>query len=155
MIDYFESLDELDGNHFIYSVHQASPLWGARDRFIRGVGPSPLLTKYGWLVFYHKMEYHDSHRYKLWAMILDEKDPSKILYNSSGSILEPDFWYENEGHKSGVVYSCGAVIKDGQLFVYYGGADKVSCVATADLNKFLKELVSFKAPLLKGKKIKV
>src|SRR3990167_674978 len=25
MIDYFKSLDELDGNNFIYSVHQASP----------------------------------------------------------------------------------------------------------------------------------
>jgi predicted GH43/DUF377 family glycosyl hydrolase len=85
-------------------------------------------------------------------MILDSKDPTKILYNSKTPILEPDLWYENEGYKSGVVYSCGAVVKDGKLFVYYGGADKVSCVATADLEKFLKELISSSATKLKRKK---
>ncbi len=140
MVDYFDSLDELDGENFIHSVHQGSALWGARDRFIRGVGPAPLLTKKGWLVLYHKTERHDSHRYKLWAMILDPKNPTKVLFRSKKPILEPDVWYENEGYKEGVVYSCGAVIKDGKLFVYYGGADKVSCVATTDLDKFLKLL---------------
>lgn len=153
MIDYFDSLDELDGNKFIYSVHQGSSLWGKRDRLIRGVGPAPIKTEYGWLVLYHKMERHDSHRYKLWAMILDSKDPTKILFNSVEPILEPDVWYENEGYKSGVVYSCGAVVKDGKLFVYYGGADKVSCVAMADFNKFLKELTRFRVSKLHQQKI--
>ncbi|OGI93906.1 hypothetical protein A3A03_01900 [Candidatus Nomurabacteria bacterium RIFCSPLOWO2_01_FULL_40_18] len=155
MINYFDSLDELDGHHFIHSVHQDSRLWEARDKFVRGVGPAPLKTKYGWLVLYHKMEKHDSHRYKLWAMILDMKDPTKILYNSNQPILEPDFWYENEGYKGGVVYSCGTIIKDGKLFVYYGGADKVSCVATANLDKFLKELMHTSVPVLKKDKIKI
>ncbi len=154
MIDYFDSLDELDGATYIHSVHQGSPLWAARDKLVRGVGPAPIKTKYGWLVFYHKMEKHDSHRYKLWAMILDLKDPTKILHRSNQPILEPDEWYENEGYKSGVVYSCGAVVKNGQLFVYYGGADKVSCVATADLDKFLEELIHSSAPKLKSNKIK-
>jgi predicted GH43/DUF377 family glycosyl hydrolase len=155
MINYFDDLDELDGQtNFIHSVHQGSALWGARDRLVRGVGPTPIKTKYGWLVLYHKMEKHEIHRYKLWAMILDAKDPTKILYNSASPILEPDLWYENEGYKSGVIYSCGAVVKDDKLFVYYGGADKVSCVATADLDKFLKELMHSGAAKLKNKKIK-
>jgi predicted GH43/DUF377 family glycosyl hydrolase len=141
MIDYFEKLEDLGGDNFIHSIHQGSPLWWTRDKFIRGVGPAPLKTKYGWLILYHKMEKNETHRYKLWAMLLDLKDPSKILYNSVRPILEPDLWYENEGYKAGVVYSCGAIIKDKKLFVYYGGADKVSCVATADLEKFLKELM--------------
>lgn len=154
MISYLDSLEELDGKNFIYSVHQGNRLWEARDRLIRGVGPAPLKTKYGWLVFYHKMEKHDTHRYKLWAMILDYKDPTQILYNSNQPVLEPDAWYENEGYKSGVVYSCGAVIKDGVLFVYYGGADKVSCVATADLDKFLEGLVYENITMLATKKNK-
>lgn len=155
MINYFDSLDELNGVNFIHSVHQGSPLWRKRDRLIRGVGPSPIKTKYGWLVLYHKMEPHDPHRYKLWAMILDAKDPTKILYNSHQPILEPDEWYENEGYKSGVVYSCGAIVRDGELFVYYGGADKVSCVATANLDQFLQELVHTSVSKLKSKRIKM
>ncbi|OGI73002.1 hypothetical protein A2737_02270 [Candidatus Nomurabacteria bacterium RIFCSPHIGHO2_01_FULL_41_71] len=155
MVDYFRSLDELDGKNFIYSVHQGSLLWQARDRLVRGVGPAPIKTKFGWLILYHKMEKHDSHRYKLWAMILDAKNPEKILHVSKHPILEPDLWYENEGYKGGVVYSCGAVVKDGNLFVYYGGADKVSCVAQTRLDEFLKELVSSGVPALKNKKVKV
>src|SRR3989344_7474398 len=163
MIDYFSSLDELHGENFIHSVHQGSPLWSARDKLIRGVGPAPIKTRYGWLVLYHKMEKHDTHRYKLWAMILDLKDPAKILYNSRHPILEPDEWYENEGYKAGVVYAYGAVVKPArpddssrsggdELFVYYGGADKVSCVATANLDAFLKELVYSGASKLKSRK---
>lgn len=160
MIDYFKSLDELDGSNFIHSIYDRNPSWSAGEKFVRGVGPSPIKTKYGWLVFYHAIEKNDSNRYKLWAMILDVKDPTKVLYDSKSPILEPDLWYENEGYKSGVVYSCGAVVKparrggSGELFVYYGGADKVSCVATANLDKFLEELVHSSVSKLKSKKIK-
>ena len=46
---------------------------------MRGVGGAPIKTKYGWLVFYHAMEPDEPNRYKIWAMILDKKDPTKIL----------------------------------------------------------------------------
>ena len=52
--------------------------------------------------------------------------------------------YENQGFKSGVVYACGAVVKDGQLMVYYGGADSVVCVATVDFDQFLESIVTGK-----------
>lgn len=154
MIDYFDSLDEFDGRKFIQSFHSKNSSWGSKNKLVRGVGPAPIKTKYGWLVLYHAVEKNDYGRYKLWAMILDEKDPTKVLYDSNQPILEPDLWYENEGYKGGVVYACGAVVKDGELFVYYGGADKVSCVATVNLDKFLKELIAQKVSRLKGRKIK-
>jgi predicted GH43/DUF377 family glycosyl hydrolase len=75
-------------------------------------------------------------------MILDLNEPTKVLYRSQKAILEPDAFYENEGFKSGVFYSCGAVVKGEGLFVYYGGADMVSCVATADFKLFLKDLMT-------------
>lgn len=145
LIEYVDKIEHFDGTKFIHSIHQDSPEWRLREKGMRGVGPTPLRTKHGWLVFYH-MDKKGS-QYKIWAMILDTKDPTKILYRSKEPILEPEEWYENEGYKSGVVYSCGAIVKPSstgkgkELFVYYGGADKVSCVATADLNKFLEELV--------------
>ena len=112
----------------------------AWDNLMRGAGPPPIKTPYGWLLLYHAMDRRDPNRYKIGAMILDEKDPTKILYRSRQPILEPDMPYENEGYKAGVVYSCGAVVKDNELFIYYGGADKVSCVASVPFDKFLNDL---------------
>ncbi len=152
LVDYFDSLDELNGKKFIRS-NNTRPVDTKRkwDSWFRGVGPSPIKTKHGWLVIYHAMEHKNPDRYRMGAMLLDLKDPTKVLYRSKEPILEPDEWYENEGHKWGVIYSCGAIVKDKKLFVYYGGADRVSCVATADLEKFLKELMKNKVTSLKKK----
>lgn len=109
---------------------------------MRGAGAPPMKTKYGWLVLYHAMDRRDPDRYKVGAMILDLNDPTKVLYRTSRPILEPVESYENQGFKSGVVYACGAVVKDGELLVYYGGADSVACVAKTNLNKFLEGIVS-------------
>lgn len=140
LIDYFESLN-FDGKTFIKSCHgqEARDTKNGRwDSRVRGVGPPPIKTKDGWLVIYHAIDDKDPSKYKLGAMILDYKNPQHVLYRSAKPILEPDERYENEGFKGGIVYSCGAVVVGGTLFVYYGGADTVSCVATADLNEFLE-----------------
>jgi predicted GH43/DUF377 family glycosyl hydrolase len=75
----------------------------------------------------------------LGAMLLDLKDPKKIISRSKEPILEPEMWYENDW-KPGVVYSCGALIKNDTLFVYYGGGDKHVCVATSSLEKIFDKL---------------
>ncbi len=141
LIDYFDSLDELDGYTFINS-NNTRPIDPSRkwDSWFRGVGPAPLKTSDGWLVFYHAMDHNNPDRYRLGALLLDLEEPTQELYRSRGPILEPEEQYENEGHKWGVVYSCGAVIKDEQVFVYYGGADKFVCVATAPLQQLLNSL---------------
>jgi predicted GH43/DUF377 family glycosyl hydrolase len=48
-------------------------------------------------------------------------------------------WYENEG-KPGIVYACGAVVRDDKLFIYYGGGDKFVCVATVNFKEFMDSL---------------
>jgi len=146
-IDYFDSLN-FDGSTFIKSrfFDKSNKLiWEDRTR---GVGPPPIKTKDGWLVIYHAMDKKDPGLYKMGAMILDYKNPTKVLYRSRQPILEPSESYENQGLKPGIVYSCGAVVSDNQLLVYYGGADTVTCLATADLNKFLAELKSDGNPKL-------
>ena len=88
-------------------------------------------------------------------MLLDLKNPEKILYRCREPILEPLENYENNGFKAGVVYAAGAIIKRGKLIVYYGGADNYVCVASTSLNKFLKELKTTQKPKVKKiKKIK-
>lgn len=114
---------------------------------VRSAGPPPIKTDKGWLVLYHAHDAVEPSRYKLGAMLLDLVDPTKILCRSAGPVLSPDEHYENAG-KPGIVYACGAVVRNGTLFVYYGGADKVVCVATAPLDTFLKALVMGNPPSL-------
>ncbi len=148
-VDYFDSMEELEsGTRVIQSRHDRISRTGSWDSWIRGAGPPPIKTKLGWLLLYHAMDVRDPDRYKIGAMILDKDDPTKVLYRSKVPVLEPDAHYENSGFKSGVVYSCGAVVKDGELYVYYGGGDSVVCVAMANLETFLDELKRHGAPKL-------
>ena len=79
-------------------------------------------------------------KYRMGAALLDLKNPLKILARLNNPILEPYTWYENEGYRAGTVFSCGQTIKNGVLYVYYGGADKYTAVATAPLAAILTSL---------------
>lgn len=107
------------------------------DNWIRGAGPPPVKIEDKWLILYHAMDKNDPDRYKLGAMILDGKQPEKILHRASAPLLEPNMWYENEGFKRGVVYACGTVLIADKLYVYYGGSDSYVCAASANVNDLL------------------
>lgn len=141
LVDYIDDLDNFDDSKYIKS----SPPKGGRDLYwdnkVRGAGPPPIRTRLGWLLLYHAMDKFDPNKYKLGAMILDADNPTKILYRSANPILSPDMHYENDG-KPGVVYNSGATIKGDDLYIYYGGGDKVICVATTKLEDLLDYLVN-------------
>ncbi|MEI6843454.1 MAG: hypothetical protein WCK48_03030 [bacterium] len=138
-IDYVSDLEDFNKGKIIKS---SAPQGGREDFWdfkVRGAGPPPIKTSLGWLMLYHATEKREPNKYKLGAMILDLKDPTKILYRSNHPILYPDMWYENEG-KPGVVYASGAIVRGDDLYVYYGGGDRVVCVATTPLGKLLEYL---------------
>ena len=121
----------------------------------RSAAAPPIKTKDGWLLLYHAMDKDDGDRYKLGALLLDLKDPQKVIYRAQQPILEPDEWYENDW-KPGIIYANGAIVKNNILFVYYGGGDKyigVASILLADLLKGIKEKRVVK--LEKNKKIKI
>lgn len=151
-IEYLDDLDFKDGQ-YIKSYYQKVIKRGCWDGWRRGAGPAPIKTKYGWLLLYHAMSANDFSKYKVGAMLLDLDDPSKVVAVSPKPILEPDRVYENNGFKAGVVYVTGAVVKDGMLLIYYGGADSYVCVAYADFDQFLEELVKNGKPTLQKRKV--
>jgi beta-1,2-mannobiose phosphorylase / 1,2-beta-oligomannan phosphorylase len=105
-----------------------------------GVGVSPIKTKKGWLVIYHGVS--TDHVYSAGAFLLDIKEPHKILGRTKRPLLTPEEDYEIMGDVNNVVFPTGACVLDSKLFVYYGGADKVCCVATVDLQDLLDYLLS-------------
>ncbi|MBI5405894.1 hypothetical protein HY972_02565 [Candidatus Kaiserbacteria bacterium] len=147
-IEYVDDLATLATRKFASPDPQRVPdtpvAWHVHTR---SAGPPPLKTERGWLVLYHANDAKEGHRYKLGSMLLDLTEPTRVLYRSAAPILSPDEPYENHG-KPGIVYACGATVQGGKLFVYYGGADKVICVATAPLDAFLDALVAGSQPSL-------
>jgi predicted GH43/DUF377 family glycosyl hydrolase len=146
-IEYTDDLTTLSQREFYSPDPQKQPdeqiAWHHR---MRSAGPPPLKTDRGWLVLYHAMDPKEPNRYKLGAMLLDAEDPTRVLYRAAAPVLSPDALYENNG-KPGIVYAAGAVIRDGTLYVYYGGADKVICVATTPVDEFVDALVTGDRPV--------
>lgn len=146
-IEYVDSLDQFDGETFITSIFERVKNEDSWDTWIRGAGPPPIKTEYGWLLFYHTTTQGDEGRYKVGAVILDILDPTVVLYKSPGPVLTPEMWYENHG-KDGVVYVSGAVVIDQTLFVYYGAGDSSICVATVPIEELCQSLINHSIPTI-------
>jgi predicted GH43/DUF377 family glycosyl hydrolase len=107
------------------------------DDYKVGITAPPIKTKSGWLLLYHGVS---GHTYRVGAMLLDAKDPTIVLARSTDPIFEPVEEYEKVGIVNNVVFPCGAVLRKGIVYIYYGGADKVVGVATMKLDVILNAL---------------
>ncbi|MFC2137953.1 glycoside hydrolase family 130 protein [Bacteroidota bacterium] len=105
------------------------------DEMKIGPGAPPIKTPRGWLSIYHGVyPTMDGCVYRLGVALHDLKDPSKIIAVGDEWILQPEEAYEITGYVHNVVFCCGAVPEeDGSIKIYWGGADKVMCVGTANL----------------------
>jgi predicted GH43/DUF377 family glycosyl hydrolase len=111
------------------------------DEMKIGPGAPPIKSKRGWLSIYHGVfPTMDGSVYRLGVALHDLKDPSKIIAVGDNWILQPEEVYEITGYVHNVVFSCAAVPEDdGSLKIYWGGADKVMCVGTADIEELVDE----------------
>ena len=65
-------------------------------------------------------------------------DPSKIIACCEKPILRPIKDYELIGQTPSVVFSAGAVEEDnGDVKIYYGGADTVQCLAYSSIDDLI------------------
>lgn len=144
-IAYFENFEALNNSrefwgdyvkHFDdYEILRPESPW---EEWKIGIGPPPIKTERGWLVIYHGVS--RERIYRIGAILLDLDEPAKVVARSRRPILEPEMYFEKKGIIPNVVFPSGAVIHDGQLLTYYGGADRVCCVASAPIDEFLDEL---------------
>jgi predicted GH43/DUF377 family glycosyl hydrolase len=100
-----------------------------------GVAGAPVKINEDWLVIYHGANVE--RMYSLGIALLDGERPEQVLYRSKEHILAPTADYERFGKVPNVVFSCGNIILDDKLFIYYGAADSVVCVATVGLDELL------------------
>jgi predicted GH43/DUF377 family glycosyl hydrolase len=132
-----------------------SDIYPWEDGKVGGSTP-PIKTGKGWLTFYHGVQkrpantsWHIDHHfcYRTGIMLLDLEDPTKVIARCPHPILEPETPFEKFGTVNNVVFPTGNVVLGDELFVYYGGADTVCCVATVPVKKLLDYVLRF--PLAK------
>lgn len=137
-VDFVSDLDFGD-NRWIGGHPLMGPRTNSWDNLKIGLNGPPEKTEDGWLLLYHGVSREDM-KYRMGVALLDLNNPLKVIARLQNPIFEPVAWYENEGYRAGTVFSNGQVIKDGVLYVYYGGADQYLGVATAPIKNILDSL---------------
>jgi predicted GH43/DUF377 family glycosyl hydrolase len=100
---------------------------------------SPIETGAGWLVLSHGVG--PMRKYCIGAFLLDRDDPTKVIGRLSEPLLAPNE-NEREGYVPNVVYTCGAVLHQGELIIPYGMSDSATGFAIVPLDDVLAAMES-------------
>ncbi len=139
-IDFGFSPDlNFDGKTWLEESRWIAPRKGMWDSKKIGIAAPPIKTKGGWILFYHGVS-EDDGVYRVGTVLLDLKNPLKIIARSDEPLFEPEISYEKEGQISNVVFPCGSVMIKKTIFIYYGGGDTIVGAATISLEKLLSNL---------------
>ena len=117
----------------------SEPTLGTWEHHKIGASSTPLKTKEGWLILYHGVRiFGSSMIYKLGVMLLDINKPWIVKGRSKEPIISPEYDYERVGDVGNVTFSNGWIVgPDGEVRIYYSGADINICVATTSINNLL------------------
>ena len=122
------------GNHRCIA-HTRPGMW---DEVRIGAGAAPIRTEAGWLEIYHGAT--KSNRYCLGALLLDLKEPWKVLARSKEPVMEPTAPYELTGFFGNVVFTNGHIVDGDKVTLYYGASDSVVCGAALSISEVLRSL---------------
>jgi beta-1,4-mannooligosaccharide/beta-1,4-mannosyl-N-acetylglucosamine phosphorylase len=117
------------------------------------IGPAapPIKTDKGWLTTFHAVDTDSSRgkngweaawkkRYHAGIMLLDLDNPKKIIGMSKEPLLTPEAAYEVDGgFRNNVIFPGGMILEEsGEVKIYYGAADTVVCLATAQVDDLIQ-----------------
>ena len=98
---------------------------------------SPIELEEGWLLFTHGVG--PVRKYSIGAVLLDKRDPSRVLGRSSEPLLRPEPT-EREGYVPNVVYTCGAIRHNDQIILPYAVSDTFSNFATIKISALMQAM---------------
>lgn len=113
------------------------------------IGPAapPVKTDKGWLTTFHAVYLDESRgkngweekwqkQYTAGIALLDLNDPSKVIGIYDKPLIAAELPFEkDEGYRTHVIFPGGMILEDnGEVKIYYGAADTVECLATANVD---------------------
>jgi predicted GH43/DUF377 family glycosyl hydrolase len=99
---------------------------------------SPIETAEGWLMLTHGVG--PMRQYAIGAILLDLDDPRKIRGRLREPLLVPPESLR-DGYVPNVVYTCGALLHAGRLYLPYAVADEITVMARVDMDELLHRLL--------------
>jgi len=113
------------------------------------VGAPPIKTKHGWIVIYSYIQNYFSPKklFGIEAILLDLKNPFKIIAKTKAPILVSEEYYEKVGFVPNVVFPSGAIIEKNWIHFYYGAADTTCCLAYIEISSLLDYMLSRKGEI--------
>ena len=99
---------------------------------------SPIELDDCWLLLTHGVG--PVRKYSIGAVLLDKKDPSKVLARSREPLIRPEP-AEREGYVPNVVYTCGAMRHRDLIILPYAVSDTFSKFATIKIEDLMKAIV--------------
>ncbi len=100
---------------------------------------SPIELDDCWLLLIHGVG--PVRKYSIGAVLLDKKDPSKVIARSREPLVRPEPT-EREGYVPNVVYTCGAMRHSDQIILPYAVSDTFSNFATIPIAALMQAVAS-------------
>lgn len=109
-----------------------------------GISTPPIKTDKGWFSLFHGVrETAGGKLYRIGAVLLELKNPEKVVGKSPHFIFEPQELYERVGDVPNVVFPCGLILEeDRTVKMYYGAADTCIGMAEARLDDLMQSCLS-------------
>jgi beta-1,2-mannobiose phosphorylase / 1,2-beta-oligomannan phosphorylase len=107
------------------------------------VGAAPLKMPEGWLMFYSYIYNYFSPPpvFGVQAVLLDRKDPQKLVGTVKRPFMTPEEASEKYGRVPNVIFPSGALKRGASIYLYYGATDTTSAVATIGTAGLMEQLV--------------
>jgi predicted GH43/DUF377 family glycosyl hydrolase len=145
---HYAMCSRIDGENLYIMYSDMVHFWESAERLVTPKHPweivqigncgSPLETDEGWLLLTHGVG--PMRRYCIGAMLLDLKNPLKVIGSLDEPLLVPTE-QERDGYVPNVVYSCGGMIHKDKLYLPYGVSDMATCMAVVPLDQLLDRLI--------------
>lgn len=102
-----------------------------------GAGAVPIKTEKGWIHIAHGVRNTAAGlRYVIYLFVTDLEHPEKVIAAPGGYLIAP-FGEERVGDVSNVVFTNGAIEKDGKVYIYYASSDTRLHVATTTVERLI------------------
>lgn len=139
-ISFSKDLEHWGGNRVLLPARHTERSW---DSYRVGLACPPIETLEGWLILFHGTRVTASGSlYRIGLALLDLEN-LKVIRRSKKWVLGPQEIYERVGNVDNIIFPCGLVVdeKTNEILLYYGAADTVVALATADLDEVLDYLM--------------